>query len=152
MFILDPPYISEELKQYLADRKSPVLKNKTSLDVLDQETCNFVSENQFAQLFSEGKRIYACSENSLDWIIRNIEDDSLKTNIERMKNKALFRDLLSPEYPDFFYKRASLEELTDLDTVMFSYPFILKPQVGFFSVGVYPIASENDWKHAVSDL
>lgn len=152
MFILDQPYVSEELKQYIAATQAPVLRNQTALEVLDQEKCTFVSAGQFAQLFSEGKRMYTCSENSLDWVIQNIKDDSLKSNIERLKNKALFRDLLAPAYPDFFYKRASLEELSSLNTDTFSYPFILKPQVGFFSVGVYPITNERDWQNAVAAL
>ncbi len=152
MFILDQPYVSEELKQYIVATQAPVLRNQTALEVLDQENCNFVSAGQFAQLFSEGKRMYTCSENSLDWVIQNIKDDSLKSNIERLKNKALFRDLLAPAYPDFFYKRASLEELSSLNTDTFSYPFILKPQVGFFSVGVYPITNELDWQNAVAEL
>lgn len=152
MFILDPPYVSEELKQYIADRKIPVLKNKTAQEVLDPETCVLISEAQFKQLFSEGKRIYTCSENSLDWVIRNINDASLKTNIERMKNKVLFRDLLSPAYPDFFYRKASLPELADLNPSTLPYPFILKPQAGFFSIGVYSVMNEDDWKHALSEL
>lgn len=152
MFILDQPYVSEELKEYITAKKAPVLKNGTALEILDQENCHFVSEDQFTQLFSDGKRIYTCSENSLDWVIQNIEDDSLKSNIERLKNKALFRDLLAPGYPDFFYQRASLEELSSLNADTFSYPFILKPQVGFFSVGVYPITNESDWELAVADL
>lgn len=152
MFILDQPYVSKELKQYIADSKRPVLKNKTALEALGQDNSNLISEDQFVRQHSEGERIYTCSENSLDWVIKNIKDDSLRTNIERMKNKSLFRDLLSPAYPDFFYKEASLEELSTMDTDTFSYPFILKPQVGFFSVGVYPITCESDWKSAVADI
>ena len=61
-----------------------------------------------------------------------------------MKNKALFRELLAPAYPDFFFKQATLADLPALNPDNFSYPFVLKAKVGFFSVGVYPITCRKD--------
>ena len=152
MIILDRPYVSEELKQYLSLTQVPVLKNDTALRCRKNSALNIVSEERFLQLYAQGRRLYTCSENSIDWIVRNIRDEKLLGCIERMKDKALFRELLAPAYPDFFFRQATLEELPELDPDRFSYPFVLKPKVGFFSVGVYPIICKDDWDAALFDL
>lgn len=69
-----------------------------------------------------------------------------------MKNKALLRKTLAPIYPEFFYLQATLQELTTLDVSKFVYPFILKPNIGFFSIGVYTITNDREWDKVISQL
>ena len=152
MIILDRPYISEELRDYLIRESVPVLHNDTAVECLGKNSPNLFSSEQFISLYDKERRLYTCSENSIDWVVKNLQDRNLLDCIERMKNKATFRQLLAPMYPDFFFRQATLSELSALDTHQFSYPFVLKPQVGFFSVGVYPIASKLDWDNALADL
>ena len=59
----------------------------------------------------------------------------------RFKNKIMFRDFLKPLYPDFFYKKISIEELKTLDISTIPYPIILKPTNGFQNIGTYYINS-----------
>ena len=153
MIILDQPYISEELKKHLSfDRTIFVLKNATAINCLGEDFPSLLPEEQFAALFTQGRRLYTCSENSIEWITQNIRDKKLLDCIERMKNKAMFRELLAPLYPDFFFEQATLAELSALDVEKFTYPFVLKPNVGFFSVGVYSITCKQDWDDALADL
>ena len=72
MIILDRPYVSEELKQYLSITKTPILKNDTALRCRKNSALNIVSEEHFLQWYAQGRRLYTCSENSIDWIVKNI--------------------------------------------------------------------------------
>jgi len=92
------------------------------------------------------------SENSIDWIYQNIPDEKFINCINLMKNKVKFRELLKDIYPDFFYKEVAATELKGLDFESLILPFILKPSVGFFSVGVYTITNKDDWKCAINDI
>lgn len=152
MFILDPPYISEELKEYLVQSQLPVLKNNTSVDIFKNKKINLVNKNEFLDILSKNNRFYTCSENSLDWVINNINDKNLNNYIELMKNKFLFRKTIEDEYPNFFYKEANLNELSQINENNLNYPFIIKPKVGFFSVGVYFISNSKDWSNAIKDI
>ncbi|QQK08274.1 ATP-grasp domain-containing protein [Miniphocaeibacter halophilus] len=152
MFILDPPYISEELKEYLVQSQLPVLENNTSVNIFKNQKINLVNKNEFLDILSKNNRFYTCSENSLDWVIKNINDKNLNKYIELMKNKFLFRKTIEDEYPNFFYKEADLNKLSQINTNNLKYPFILKPKVGFFSVGVYLISNSKDWNNAIKDI
>jgi hypothetical protein len=60
----------------------------------------------------------------------------------------LIRDL----FPDFFYKGVSLEALESIDISGFPLPFIIKPAVGFFSLGVYKVENYADWIEIVKTI
>lgn len=152
MIILDPPYISKELIEYIENSTTTILKNETAEKELRNSNINLVSEEEFINLANKNSRIYTASENSLDWIIQNIDDENLHNNIETMKNKSLFREKIQDMYPDFFYKEANLEELSEINPENLKYPFILKPKVGFFSIGVYTINNKEDWNKSINDI
>lgn len=137
MVILDPPYVSEELIGYLSRSREPVLDNETARRAANSGDLNLISPDAFRREYREGTRLYTASEFSLDWVTRNLEDPGLKDRIVKMKNKGLFRRLVAPMYPDFACMELSLEELSTVDIRRMTFPFVLKPVLGFFSVGVY---------------
>ena len=47
--------------------------------------------------------------------------------------------------PDLFFKTCSVDELFKLDFAQLPVPFVLKPSVGFCSMGVYAIQNREDW-------
>jgi len=69
-----------------------------------------------------------------------------------MKNKVKFRELLKEIYPEFFFKEVKLKDLKVLDFGTLPLPFIIKPSVGFFSVGVYTITNQDDWNNAINNI
>lgn len=152
MVILDPPYVSEELIGYLSRSREPVLDNETARRAANSGDLNLISPDAFRSEYREGTRLYTASEFSLDWVTRNLEDPGLKDRIVKMKNKGLFRRLVAPMYPDFACMELSLEELSTVDIRRMTFPFVLKPVLGFFSVGVYSIAGEEDWERAVAEI
>lgn len=152
MVILDKPYISFELKQYLENSQIPVLKNDYAELNTKGFNLNLKTEDEFKKLYSENPKLITFSENSLEWIYQNINDKEKIDGIKLMKNKTEVRKLLKPLYPDFFFMEAGLEKLKTLNFASLKKPFILKPSIGFFSVGVYTISDENSWNFAINDI
>jgi hypothetical protein len=49
-------------------------------------------------------------------------------------------------YPDFYFREIQLYDLDDLSVNNMPMPFIIKPKVGFFSMGVYKVTSPLKWE------
>src|SRR5665647_275959 len=143
MIILDKPYISNEMKDYMNYSQNAVLNNEMALNENQGQHFNVVEKNEFIKLYQNGERLYTVSENSIDWIYQNIPDEKLINCINIMKDKVKFRGLLKEMYPDFFYKEIAASDLKNLDFSELSLPLIIKPSVGFFSVGVYTVTNED---------
>ena len=152
MIILDKQYVSRELREYLAESRVPVLRNEAALAAAPEGTFNLVSDEEADALLARGDRIYTTCENSLSWVLRHAPDQGLQKGIALCKDKAAFRRMLSSIYPDFLFREVSAGELEDIDFSGLKTPFVLKPSVGFFSVGVYTIFNEKDWKKALEDI
>jgi len=55
-------------------------------------------------------------------------------------------------YPNFFYKKVSFKDLEKIDIDKIKMPFIIKPSVGFFSMGVYKVNSALEWRNTIDKL
>jgi len=152
MVILEKPFVSVELKGYLEEEQIPVLKNQMALDVCSDNKCNLMDDESFRKALLEAPRIYTTSENALEWIYNNVKDEEMLAAVNVMKDKVLFRKRLQSVYPQFFFREMAPEELKKTDPSSLPFPLILKPSVGFFSIGVYTIYNEDDWKHAVKEI
>ena len=152
MIILDKQYVSRELKEYLAESRTPVLRNEAALAAAPEGTFHLVSDEEADALLAKGERIYTTCENSLSWVLRHSPDKGLQKGIALCKDKAAIRRMLSKIYPDFLFREVAAEELENIDFHELKTPFILKPSVGFFSVGVYTVFNEQDWKRALEDI
>ena len=89
------------------------------------------------------------AKESLDTLLG---DMPVARHIDAMKDKAALRRLLAGMYPDFFFREIPVGELGKTDVSGWKKPFILKPSVGFFSLGVYTITSDDDWTAAGADI
>ena len=151
MIILDNPYVSDELKEYLRKSGIPVLKNDYAAGLSD-EKLNLTDEAEFKKLLISNPNLLAVSEHSLGWIYKNCPDKDKIRNIGLMKDKYRLREAMKALYPDFFFKEVSVSELAGMDFSTLRFPVVLKPSVGFFSEGVYTIFDGNDWKNALADI
>lgn len=149
MFILDDQYVSKEVLDFLEESGEPVLDTPEAKKVASERKINICSEDDAKKL--EGKRICALSEVNLESAMR-IASPETKQAILTCKDKAYCRRILSPLFPDYYFIDCSYDELFELSASELTYPIILKPAVGFFSMGVYPIFNENDWSCALRDI
>lgn len=131
----------------------PVLANGfTEKLVAGGRTLNLVDADECARRLEAGERIYTNSENALAWILDHVDNPTLTDAIRLFKDKAAMREKLAPLSPGLFHKtvdRAGLEAVNVADLPL---PVVLKPAVGFCSMGVYVIEEPEDWAAAVADI
>lgn len=152
MIIFEEPFVSDELAQYAEDTQTPVLSNAFSQKLAQRFKLNLLDDAAFARGVAEGKRLYTMSENALDWVYSHITDQNLLAGIRLMKDKYATRAAIQSLYPDYFFRQVPAAELRNVDISAIKLPFILKPSVGFFSMGVYTITSPADWAAALDDI
>ena len=154
MIILDKPYISEFLLKTLEINRIPVIHNIVASEYVPDRSLNLLSENEVVKLFNgaEYPLLYTNSENAISWIETNLQHTTLPGKIQLFKNKVLFRDLVHDLFPAYFYKGVSVAALESLDVSGFPLPFIVKPSVGFFSLGVYKVERVEDWAETVKSI
>ena len=152
MIVLDEPYVSEPLIAWLEESQHPVLDNAFARSIADGRALNLVSSDEAVRRIDAGERVYTNSENALAWIVESAHNESLSRAIGLFKDKAAMRAALAGLDPDLFFKSCSVDELFKLDFSQLPAPFVLKPSVGFCSMGVYAIQNREDWERALADI
>lgn len=148
MFIIDEPYISDVAKKYLIDSQVPLLDNEFARRSISSDA-HFLSSAEAAQhLKKEDFRwLYSNSENAISWITKTLGRDSvLAKKIELFKDKSKFRQATASLFPDITFRKITAAEIPTLTFESVGGPFIIKPNVGFISAGVYRVNSAKEWK------
>ena len=152
MIILEKPYISDMLLTWLQEENIPVLNNKVARSCSKSYALNLINDDEAIAECKKAKRLYTVSENALSWVLENYPDKNYINKVNVLKDKKKFRDLCKSLFPDFYYKNIHVTELKEMDATTLPYPVVLKPTVGFFSVGVYTLENKEDWAHAIDDI
>jgi len=153
VFILEEPFVSDYLANTVAVSGRPVLDNAMARSRLDHSSAELLPSPEFARRAAlPGARLYTNSENSINWIAENLGQTDLPRQIHLLKDKLAFRELLSEIYPGYAFRELSLEALDDFDPAIFPKPFVIKPAVGFFSVAVHVVQSDQDWPEVAAAL
>lgn len=154
MIILEEPYVSPELAGFAAERREPVLDTPAARQAAQDYglKLDLRSSQDFARLCRQGQRLYTNSENALGWLCTHLGDTALARATELLKNKALFRRRLAPLFPHFHFRELSLREVMETPFASLPVPCVLKPAVGFFSLGVYTIENEGQWRAAQAHI
>jgi hypothetical protein len=155
MIVLEEPYLSETLLDFLEELQIPVLKNNFSEGIFPQhKKLNRIDENEFIRLHrsSPQSSLYTVSEYALDWVYQTLQDETLNKQISLMKDKVAFRKACNSMYRDVFFEEIPYADLFTFDLSKVKLPVILKPSVGFLSAGVYAIENLADWDNALTDI
>ncbi|AKB25204.1 hypothetical protein MSMTP_1735 [Methanosarcina sp. MTP4] len=157
MIILDHPYVSEFLMDTVAEMQVPVLKNEMSAGISTENAgkkFRLLEEAEFIESVKEQGicPLYSNSENSIDWIAENLAFTGLPEKIEFFKNKVRFRELLERIYPEFRFQAVDFDRLDELRVEEIKKPFIIKPAVGFFSLGVHKVSSDQEWASVLQSI
>jgi len=154
MFFLDKPFVSDFLKATVRDYHIPVIGTDVvpQLNLLDGTTVFSAEQALNYASGPDAKPIYMNSENAIGWLAQHKQFADLSAKIDLFKDKVKFRDLTRDMFPDFYYRAVTFEDIATLNydevTEAAKGAFILKPAVGFFSMGVYFIANRTDWDAA----
>ncbi len=154
MVILDYPYVSDYLQKSLAEANIPVIQTDSARKLGLDSDLNWISEEDAIKAFKTDNRIplYTNSENAISWISKNLAFTDLPDKINIFKDKVRFRKLISHLYPDHYFKEVLLADIDKLNKEGLPYPLILKPAVGFFSLGVYKLNNRDDWQTVQSQI
>jgi len=154
MFLIDAPYVSDYLKDTLQEIKAQVVKTAFAAEALQGYDINFITEDAAARAYTENPEIqfYTNSENALGWIFKNFPSSELAGSVAAVKDKVRFRDVLKEIHPNYYYQGCQYSELHTIDPAGIPYPVILKPSVGFFSLGVQRIDDRKQWRESLANL
>jgi hypothetical protein len=153
MVILEYPAEFGLLLSWLEKSKHPVLANGCARDLAGSgRDLNLVGEDEAIRRLGAGERVYTCSETALEWVVANSPDESLVRAIGICKDKAALRRAIRNADPDFFFMECTAAELGGLDYASLPSRFVVKPNRGFCSVGVFIVESEGDWEEALAAI
>lgn len=154
MFFVDEPYVSEFFKMTVKDNVIPVVGTEIAKKLGLYSGTKIISEDDAVEIAqkTDDPIIYMTSENSLDWIVKHLDFGNLPEKIKLFKNKLKFRELTKLIFPNFIFKEVRVEDLKKIQFNELPLPFIIKPTVGFFSMGVYKVSNYIEWGNTIDSI
>ncbi len=154
MFILEEPYVSTLLADTVAASGLPVLDTPMARAALRGTDARIMDAEEFSReyLATPHARLYSNSENAIGWIAGHLSDTPLPGRIDVFKDKVRFRELVADLFPGYRFAELRLDELRAFDPSSLRTPFVIKPAVGFFSMGVHVVESAEAWPGVVETI
>ncbi|WP_396597243.1 ATP-grasp domain-containing protein [Dokdonia sp. R86516] len=154
MFLIDKPFASDFLIATIKENNYPIIATPIAKSIIQDDTLNWIEEQDAVAIYNDNPEtaLYSNSENALVWIEEHLGDSTLARQINILKDKVQFRELTKSLFPDFYFQKLSLTDVHLLDVETLKFPFVIKPSVGFFSIGVHIIHDQHDWKQAKKEL
>ena len=147
IILLDKPYVSDFLKDTIVKNHIEVLDTEVAKQMANRQDIHFISAEEVAYEKRQNKNtlIFSNSENNISWVEQNLNFSDLPSSIHQFKNKITFRDTIKNLFPDFFFMGVKFNDLPSLNVDELKFPFIIKPAIGFFSMGVHTVETKEDW-------
>jgi hypothetical protein len=154
MYLIDKPYISDFLIDTIKENHYPIVATKAARELIADTSLNWISEEEAIASIKNNpaQRLYSNSENVLSWIDKHLGESELSRQINILKDKAKFREQIKTIFPDFKFQKIKLENIKNIAAQDLSFPFVIKPSIGFLSIGVYIVNNENDWNRVKKEL
>jgi hypothetical protein len=154
MILIDGPYVSQLLIDRIVERQYEVVDTPIARSFTKDANVNYISESDAVMKYKNNpeEMIYTNSENAIQWVVDNLGFSKLPGWINLFKDKYAFREMTSGMYPDLFYKKFAVNELDSIDIDSLPIPFVIKPSVGFFSLGVYKVIRKDEWPNVLSSI
>jgi len=154
MILIDQPFVSDFLIKTIKKNNFELIATKEAKAMIHDDTLNWISEKQAKNKItsSENPLIYTNSENSLSWMFEHLKTTKRPDQIRLFKDKYAFRELCKELFPDFLFKKITIEEIQTIAISDLKMPFVIKPSLGFFSIGVHIIHNQEDWLTAQKEL
>ncbi len=154
MYLIDKPYISDFLIDTIKENHYQVVATKVAKELVADDSLNWISEEEAIATIKNNpsQRLYSNSENALSWIDKHFGKSELSKQINMLKDKVKFREQIKTLFPEFKFQKITLENIQNLTSEELSFPFVIKPSIGFLSVGVFIVYDENDWIKAKKEI
>lgn len=147
MYLIDKPYVSDFLINTIKENNYKVVATKMATELIADTSLNWISEKEAVATIKNtpSQRIYSNSENILSWIDKNFCGSKLSKQINTFKDKVKFREEIKDIFPEFKFQKIKLENIQTIPEKELSFPFVIKPSIGFLSIGVSIINNIKDW-------
>ena len=154
MFFVDKPYVSDFFKKTVKDNNIPIVATDAAAELGLYPGTTMVSGSDAIEIMGkeENPLIYTTSENSIGWIADHFAFSDLPEKIDLFKDKLKFRQLTKPMFPDFYFQGVRIEDLGKVQFDQLPLPFIIKPAIGFMSMGVYQVENYTEWIAAIEAI
>lgn len=153
MFILEGPYISDYIEKTIIESRFPVIDTPFLKSNKRYDEFNLLTEKEAISTLELGNDIlYSNSENVIEWVENNLKKTQYPSFIQLFKNKVNFREVIQSLYPDFYFQKIEMDDLKTMDISSIPFPVVIKPSVGFFSLGVYTIENAFEWLPTIQKL
>jgi hypothetical protein len=152
MIILNESIVSPILLKVLEEQQIPVLEQGQWGDTLTSEKLNIQKDTEFFKSMEKDKRILTNSENGITLLGHFQPDSNEYIWSKLLKDKSQVRNLTKSLYPDFYFQDIDLSMISELDINQIPFPVVIKPNIGYSSVGVHKVKNEQDWYIAVNQL
>ncbi len=154
MFFVDKPYVSDFFKMTVRDNAIPVVGTDIAKKLGLYSGTKVISEDRAIEMARESDNltIYTTSENSIGWISKHLAFINLPEKIALFKDKLKFRELIKSIFPNFYFKKVRVEDLKKVQFNEMPLPFIIKPTVGFMSMGVYKVSNLEEWTNTIDSI
>lgn len=147
MYLIDKPYVSDFLINTIKENNYKVVATKMATELIADNSLNWISEKEAVATIKNtpSQRIYSNSENVLSWIDKHFWGSKLSKQINTFKDKVKFREEIKDIFPEFKFQKIKLENIQTIPDKELTFPFVIKPSIGFLSIGVYIINNIKDW-------
>ncbi|PLX11378.1 MAG: ATP-grasp domain-containing protein, partial [Marinilabiliales bacterium] len=124
MILIDKPYVSDYLLKTIKDYNLKIIETGTAKEFTNDNSLNWIKESDAIKILEDNPKqiLYSNSENSINWVEKNLTNTVLPEKIKLFKDKILFRDLLKEDYPDFFYLGINYKDIRSMDPNQLTYP------------------------------
>jgi len=139
MILLDDQIISPILVKSLQELDVPVFKQSNRPEM--QAALQIMDADGFFSTIDEHQKLLTNSESCLALLESYAPNIVQNRWAKQLKDKGMFRQLLTKMYPDYFYKVVNLEDLYKIPVEEIPFPVVIKPSKGYSSVGVYKVKS-----------
>lgn len=154
MILLEEPYVSDYLQKTVKETGYPVLRNRFARQLPYSDGFNFISDKDAVKLFKENKRhpLYTNSENALAWVNQKLDFTPIPDITRQFKDKFAFREIIQDLYPAYFFKKVKINDLADILLNELKFPLVIKPSVGFLSLGIKVVYNPKLWASVTKEL
>jgi hypothetical protein len=151
MLLLDKPFVSELVKENI---RAGLFQALDTGNVLPVGELGLLNEKEALNILKNnpGERVHTISENSISWIEDRTGHEYLKEKIYLFKDKHVLREMTADLYPELFYRKVSARQIKDLDAAGLNFPLVIKPNIGFFSMGVHRVSDEESWREICNKI
>ena len=154
MILAGPPFASDFFSDTVRRNGWPILDSEAARSVGFGETDRLMPGTEAIRALrkSDPPRVLTNTEDMYGWVTANLAGTAIAETIGLLKDKARFRQLMSPLYPGFWFEEVTFDTLEGLSADQLRYPFVVKPDVGFLSIGVHDVMGPDDWQRTRAAL